>query len=581
MITEELHRIREIMQLNEVAGDPRVVLAKKFATFLERIISKAKTGEFLDTMKQQTNELSDIVSRIKTRGVNDLTEDELIKLFKAFDTGKLANLIFRENIIHPNIGQSLIDASKTIKSKQGYEDTLKNWKEASEIGWGAYPNGVPEELKPLYRDYNRKLTQELRNNIQTYNRSLWSQIDQRALKMSSLTDLLNRLPAENLNLLRAAYANLVTGQEKIEDRLAQEFDKLTRDYINAGGNVDFEPYAKRITQLAFSASKGSENNVKNFLEKQLDDANLSYDVRSLLRETDTLKHFNKLVTENPNKWKGLEGIGELVKRYMMLFNPKRFFKKMESGITGVPSLPKEQWQRFFNMILQLSPYTSAENVQRIASKGIWPVTALRLGAPSVLSFGVIPASAGLWNLFKGQFYEGMNYLSTNFGDGDPMFADYAEGGEMQNDMEGYFKEGFKSAFPKEWYRLIPGFQSLVDEIAEGIVAADSYQGGKKITSPELIAASKAGEALLKGETPNVDVRFLNEALKDVKKVVREIYSDIPEQILNNIKLYPDLVPRVEGTNPNGSPVAHKLVLKDNKIYVVDRNGRQFEFNKLW
>jgi hypothetical protein len=295
-----------------------------------------------------------------------------------------------------------------------------------------------------------------------------------------------------------------------------------------------------------------------------------------------LKHFNELISKNPNRWKGLEGIVELVKRYMMLFNPKRFCTKMESGLTGVPSLPKEQWQRFFNIILQLSPYTSAENVQRIASRGIWPVTYSRLAAPSVLSFGVIPAGAGLWNLLKGEFFEGVNFLATNYGSGDPMFAEYAEGGEKEHDMKGYFSEGFKSSFPNRFYEFIPGFQSLVDEIIEGIVQADSYSGGKKTTNPELVNAANAGEAILRGQQPNVDKKFLIEAQKDVRRKTQQLYPDIPTETLNKIKLYPNLVPRIEGKNSEGLPQAHKLILVGDKIFVVNnKDGRKVEINNLW
>jgi hypothetical protein len=381
--------------------------------------------------------------------------------------------------------------------------------------------------------------------------------------------------------LRGAYANLLRKQEKIEDKLAFEFATLNKDYINKRGNVDFEPYAKRIIQLAMGAAKDSTNNIQEFLNDQLSTSVLDYNKKQLLRDTDTFKLFNKEITSGKVDFEGINGFQELVKRYSMLFNPKRFFKKMEKGLSGVSSTPAEQWQRLLNFVIQLSPYTSKENLQRIAQKGIWPVTINRLFAPSIMSAGVIPAVAGLYYLMLSEFKEGVNYINTEVMGGDPKFPEYGEGGSKQQDMKGYLWTGFKSAFPKEWYELIPGLSSLIDEIIEGISAVDSYEGGKKITIPELESAKKSGEALLKGQEPDVDQRFLNEAEKDVRRVTQRLYPDIPEEWLREIKLYPDLKVRIGMVDSRGIKKYYQLIQKNDKIFVVNTDGREQDLGKLW
>jgi hypothetical protein len=194
---------------------------------------------------------------------------------------------------------------------------------------------------------------------------------------------------------------------------------------------------------------------------------------------------------------------------------------------------------------------------------------------------VIPATAGLYYLMVSELKEGLNLVSTEWFGGDPMFPEYAEGGSKEQDLKGYFWSGFKSAFPQKWYELIPGFGSLLDEIIEGISAADSYKGGKKVTIPELESARRAGEALLKGQEPDVDQKFLNEAEKDVRRVTEKLYPDIPEEWLGEINLYPDLKVRIGAVDSRGLKRYYQLIQKNDKIFVVNTDGREQDLGKLW
>ena len=582
MLNEDVVRIKELMLLRE-ATDPRRDAAEMFAKFLEKYFRDPQNSvdSVIQTLKSQSDELKLILNKLKTSGAQSLSDSDLLKLFSGFNAGKLSQLVFDSGVIHPNITDVLKRASTSIKDKVGYENTIKSWRDNSEKGWGRYPNGIPDELQEFYREYQSKLVSELRAQIRINNKTLWGEIASLKTKIKTINDLLNTLPADKLNLLRGAYANLFRKQEKIEDKLASEFATLNKDYINKGGNVDFEPYAKRIIQLTMGAAKDSTNNVQNFLNDQLSTSVLDYNKKQLLRDTDTFKLFNDEITSGKVDFEGINGFQELVKRYSMLFNPKRFFKKMEKGLSGVSSTPAEQWQRLLNFVIQLSPYTSKENLQRIAQKGIWPVTTNRLFAPSIMSAGVIPAVAGLYYLMLSEFKEGVNYINTEVMGGEPKFPEYGEGGSKQQDMKGYLWTGFKSAFPKEWYELIPGLSSLIDEIIEGISAVDSYEGGKKITIPELESAKKSGEALLKGQEPDVDQRFLNEAEKDVRRVTQRLYPDIPEEWLREIKLYPDLKVRIGMVDSRGIKKYYQLIQKNDKIFVVNTDGREQDLGKLW
>lgn len=582
MLHEDVVRMKELMLLRE-ASDPRRDAAEMFAKLLEKYFRDPQNSvdSVIQTLKSQSDDLKLILNKLKTSGVQSLSDSDLLKLFSGFNAGKLSQLVFDFGVIHPNITDVLRRASTSIQDKVGYENTIKSWRDNSEKGWGRYPNGVPGELQEFYREYQSKLVSELRAQIRNNNQKLWGEIASTKTKLKTINDLLNTLPADKLNLLRGAYANLFKKQEVIEDKLAFEFATLNNDYIKKGGNVDFEPYAKRIIQLAMGAAKDSNSNVQNFLNNQLSKSVLDYDKKQLLRDTDTFKLFNDEITSGKVDFEGINGFQELVKRYSMLFNPKRFFKKMEKGVSGVSSTPAEQWQRLLNFVIQLSPYTSKENLQRIAQKGIWSVTRNRLFAPSIMSAGVIPAAAGLYYLMLSEFKEGVNYINTEVMGRDPKFPEYGEGGSKEQDMKGYFLTGFESAFPKEWYEIIPGFSSLLDEIIEGFIAANSYKGGKKVTNPELESARRAGEALLKGQEPNVDQRFLNEAEKDVRRVTQELYPDIPEEWLNRIDLLPDLKVRVGMLDSKGIIRYYQLIQKNDKIFVVDTDGREQDLGYLW
>jgi hypothetical protein len=582
MLHEDVVRMKELMLLRE-ASDPRRDAAEMFAKLLEKYFKDPQNSvdSLIKTLKSQSDELKLILDKLKRNGVKSLTDDDFIKLLSGFNPAKLSELVFDNGVIHTDIAGTLKQFSSRIKDKTGYINTIEDWKKNTKIGWGRYPNGVPDELQQFYKEYESKLITELRNEIRISNKQLWGQIANIAVKKKTINDWLNSLPADKLNLLRGAYANFLRKQDKIEDDLAAEFARINDDYIKTGGNVDFEPYAKRIIQSAISASKKGGANVKNFLDEQLSSSPLTYNQKQLLKDTDTFKLFNDVITSGDVDFKGVQGFVELAKRYSMLLNPKRFFKKMEKGFSGVSSTPAEQWQRLLNFVIQLSPYTSKENLQRISQKGIWKVTENRLLAPSIMSAGVIPATAGLYYLMVSELKEGLNMVSTEWFGGDPMFPEYAEGGSKEQDLTGYFWSGFKSAFPQKWYELIPGFGSLLDEIIEGISAADSYQGGKKITIPELESAKKAGEALLKGQEPDVDQRFLNEAEKDVRRVTERLYPDIPEEWLGEINLYPDLKVRIGAVDSRGLKRYYQLIQKNDKIFVVNTDGREQDLGKLW
>ena len=95
------------------------------------------------------------------------------------------------------------------------------------------------------------------------------------------------------------------------------------------------------------------------------------------------------------------------------------------------------------------------------------------------------------------------------------------------------------------------------------------------------SARRAGEALLKGQEPNVDQRFLNEAEKDVRRVTQELYPDIPEEWLNRIDLLPDLKVRVSMLDSRGIIRYYQLIQKNDKIFVVNTDGKEQDLGYLW
>ena len=95
------------------------------------------------------------------------------------------------------------------------------------------------------------------------------------------------------------------------------------------------------------------------------------------------------------------------------------------------------------------------------------------------------------------------------------------------------------------------------------------------------SAKRAGEALLKGQEPNVDQRFLNEAEEDVRRVTQRLYPDIPEEWLQEVNLYPDLKVRIGMVDSRGFKKYYQLIQKNNKIFVVNPDGREQDLGKLW
>jgi hypothetical protein len=303
---------------------------------------------------------------------------------------------------------------------------------------------------------------------------------------------------------------------------------------------------------------------------------LPYDVTSELKSTESFKYFNDVIMSNPGKWKELDAP---VKRYMMLFNPKRFFKKMEEGLTGVPSTPAEQWQRLFNMVIQMSPYSNTEIVERLAQKNmmrLWIVKLFHGGA--LVSFGLIPAANGLFSLIRGEFFELVNLAGFAVGRETAINPAYGEGGSEEGDFYDYFVPAFKAAIPDSLLSVV-GFSSLIDEIIEGIIKANRYGGGTP-NSELLEEIAKAGEAILRGDEPEISNDLKIRLEPEIHKIIETKYPDIPKERLGQIRLGPDLKVRFVGKYKM-KIVAWDVIMEGDKIFLVNEQGQKGELNRLW
>ena len=497
-------------------------------------------------MKDGNYKPTDDELRLIIRNLNDGLID-FAKLGKeAYKNGTLAN--------KRAIDKTLIQSAQDLKTKEEYDEVLKLFKRWESTGYNKFPDGkVPEQLKPFFTSYSKEVKDDFLQNIYKYNRPFWVKNLDRGRIEKAILDWINSGSNVRTSII-GILKGLIQSQETIEAKMLDDLIRLQLDFIATKGNINAEPYAKRIFQNAIGASKTNKSNLESFLKKQINDSGIPYGIKDLINKTEIFEYFAEL-TKKENL---PPGVLDSFKRFFSLLDPRRWLGEYGEKLKSTG--PQEQFARALNTIITTSPYSNKEYLARVVQKGLWPTVASKLVGTMTLSLVIIPAFYGAANLIKGGFYEFFN----TFGPQSMYNPDYGRGGEKQKTGDEYFFDAF---WPVVKQRL-----PLIGDIP--ITLVDDLYRGNIYTPPtrddsQVMKAAEYAKSILEGQTieenwsDNVVFVDLNNA---VKTEIKRLYPDLDENKIRKMNLSPaDL--RVYYTDRDGK--TYPMELKNGRIYVVN------------
>jgi hypothetical protein len=553
MLKEEITRLKNGFAAGGLVDD----YVKVFSQNSDEI---ASLTTFFRKLKDGNYKPTDDELRLIIRNLNDGSID-FAKLGKeAYKNGTLAN--------KQAIDKTLIQSAQDLKTKEEYDEVLKLFKRWESTGYNKFPDGkVPEQLKPFFTSYSKEVKDDFLQNIYKYNRPFWVKNLDRGRIEKAILDWINsgsNVRTSIIGILKGFFQS----QETIEAKMLDDLIRLQLDFIATKGNINAEPYAKRIFQNAIGASKTNESNLESFLKKQINDSGIPYEIKDLINKTEIFEYFAEL-TKKENL---PPGVLDSFKRFFSLFDPRRLFgeygEKLKS--TGY----KEQFGRALNTIITTSPYSNKEYLARVVQKGFWPTVWRKLGGTMTLSLVIIPAFYGAANLIKGGLYELVNTIGPQ-SMYNPDYGPPPEG-EKENTLVGYFFEAFWSVV-KQRLPLIGDIPiTLVDDLYRGNIYTPPT-----IDDSQVMKAAEYAKRILEGQTiqenwsDNVVFVDLNNA---VKTEIKRLYPDLDENKIRKMNLSPaDL--RVYYTDRDGK--TYPMELKNGRIYVVNpQQNLEIEINKI-
>jgi hypothetical protein len=574
MLKEEITRIKNLMSLNEEGGamdDIAKFIVKQLKNGFAagglvddyvKVFSKnsdeiASLTTFFRKLKDGNYKPTDDELRLIIRNLNDGSID-FAKLGKeAYQNGTLAN--------KQAIDNTLIKSAQNIKTKEEYDELLELFKRWESTGYNKFPDGkVPEELKPFFTSYSKEVKDDFLQNIYKYNRPFWvKNLDSGKIE-NAILDWINSGSNVRTSII-GILKGLIQSQETIEAKMLDDLIRLQLDFIAKKGNINAEPYAKRIFQNAIGASKTNKSNLESFLKKQINDSGIPYEIKDLINKTEIFEYFAEL-TKKENL---PPGILDSFKRFFSLFEPRRWLGEYGEKLKSTG--PQEQFARALNTIITTSPYSHKEYLARVVQKGLWPTVASKLVGTMVLSLGIIPALYGAANLIKGGFYEFFN----TFGLQSMYNPDYGPEGEMHRRLHEYFFDAF---WPVAEQRLI-GLDIPITFV-DDLYRLDKYTPPTRDDS-QVMKAAEYAKSILEGQTieenwsDNVVFVDLNNA---VKTEIKRLYPDLNENKITKMNLSPaDL--RVYYTDRDGK--TYPMELKNGRIYVVNsQQNLEIEINNI-
>jgi hypothetical protein len=574
MLKEEITRIKNLMTLNEEGG-----AMDDIAKFIVKQLKNGfAAGGLVDDYVKVFSRNSDEIASLTTffRKLKDgnykPTDDELRLIIRnlndgSIDFAKLGKEAYKNGTLANKqaIDNTLIQSAQNIKTKEEYDELLELFKRWESTGYNKFPDGkVPEQLKPFFTSYSKEVKDDFLQNIYKYNRPFWVKNLDRGRIEKAILDWINSGSNVRTSII-GILKGFIQSQETIEAKMLDDLIRLQLDFISTKGNINAEPYAKRIFQNAIGASRTNTSNLESFLKKQINDSGIPYEIKDLINKTEIFEYFAEL-TKKENL---PPGILDSFKRFFSLFNPMRLLGEYGEKLKSTG--PQEQFARALNTIITTSPYSNKEYLARVVQKGLWPTVAYKLVGTMTLSLVIIPAFYGAANLIKGGFNEFVN----TFGPQSMYNPDYGPGGEKQKTGDEYFSDAF---WPALLQRL--AVFDIPITLADDLYRVNIFTPPTKDDS-QVMKAAEYAKKIIEGQTieenwsDNVVFVDLNNA---VKTEIKRLYPDLDENKIRRMNLSPaDL--RVYYTDVNGK--TYPMELKNGRIYVVNsQQNAEIEINKI-
>ena len=229
-LNEELLRIREIMSLNVnliLEINLPTSATNKVLLLLRSLMSSTNIGdEFQKIFKSWDNDVATIIAKIKN--AKPLTRGELELLINKIDWEKFGSKLVKYGVGVPNF--NLDNVAKAFgkntpeETKAAYEDWIRGIeKVAFDNGFGRFPEGVPDEIKPMYEMIFKEIKEKVDQHLLDKYPKIHQQIFPPKAYKKTFVNLLNEFTPQSWQLLYGAYRNYFNTQKEIQKKLEFSF----------------------------------------------------------------------------------------------------------------------------------------------------------------------------------------------------------------------------------------------------------------------------------------------------------------------------------------------------------------------
>lgn len=449
-VLTEIHRINQIMFLNESVSVGATKVIKSLKKFIESYDRKA-----IENLSKEGNVLPNVKKIISKTG-DDLNRS-LNNLLSKMDVDKLAKVLVGDGFGNKNRRQLISDLVDKLNQKKSVKEKIKVYQEFSKKQSELYSD-VFNKMKIDGLESFNDLVDKLRfYNQQTFNNNLKKSIGDdifRQLvtkpmtKSEKFTNFLNREFGSNLTSIRRYIARSLTSQEKLN----QEFINVLEQSFNTkqiGQTESF--YIEKLTDILAAKKKGVNDDLKNMLgtikrslsnKTDATSIELSKYLDDILGDNDILKKLNEIADKSQLSLGG--ELRNVLDKYRNMLWPI----KGESG----KRLWKEMFQRQMMFIINANPNLPNEIYSQLLKQGFPRTVAIRIVNAYIAKLIIYPIIYGLWTAFKSILHSIGNLFSKE---------------EIQSETK-TFTDYLTDAFPMvsgKYWKLFP-FSTFIPEFVD-------------------------------------------------------------------------------------------------------------------
>ena len=535
------------------------------ATALKKLFSQIDFNDIKNIIKTGVDDVEVNKIRNSFDDIANIGADELLLIIKKLEPNRVAKLLLDKELIFTKNSLNISYENLISKIKSGeytFDKILDTWRKSGrENFFGKISGDIDDELIEISDAYVdelssdfikiiKKTDEELYNEIMSFGASIG------AKGLSKFNSLFDNFLTQNFKVIKDAYLRLFKSFDSINKEIDTVFKEIAEKRSkDPSANIDTE--IKKIESL-ISSAVGKDKRLYDDIMNAVYERNRKYmDVtpftrRHITNKIDNLKVILK--NEKTREWGSMDAFKMYMNAWGRLLN-----------IKNIKSL--EWWERFFNFIIQASPYTTEEIAKRIRTTGVGKVVAQRLVGTAFTAYVVMPAIFGTLKAF----FATLEYLKD-----EGLYNDLGLSGEFTTEgpLKNRIIEAYKSSMPDSLLD-VPLFTTYIDDVIINAIKLGNLDPKATYTSGELEKIEK-GWKILNGEEVE------DAESQDIRLSIEDKYPDIPDVFLNTRVHEKDGKAFYYEYEGERFTKQYPIMAKGDKIYVVNTDlNKAIEINKLY